>query len=135
MKQKHDICANCRFFCQTSDPESRQYFDDRSGECRRHPPRDHFIWTRTRVHHWCGEWSERASQPQTWQKISDHDKSSYPVLLYKKPSTVGQSLPLQSGIIVGYWNAAFNKWHDGADRLFDREDFSHWMPLPDPPKS
>ena len=41
--------------------------------------------------------------------------------------------PTAAGMIIGYWNAAFNKWHDDGDRLFEYDEFTSWMDLPDPP--
>ncbi len=105
------------------------YFDDKSGECRRSPPRDHFTWQRTRSYHWCGEWRATEDDKPDWQKLATHKKDANPVLLYRK-----DALCRQSGMIVGYWNSAFNKWHDDGDRLFDFTEFTDWMPLPAPPK-
>jgi hypothetical protein len=129
MPTKQETCATCKFFSQDSDPESRMYFDTKSGECRRRPPRDHFSWTRTRPYHWCGEWRGADEKALAWQKIASHKKDESPVLLYKK-----DAFCQQSGMIVGYWNSAFNRWHDDGDRLFDQNEFTEWMALPDPPK-
>jgi hypothetical protein len=129
MDRKTQHCSNCRFFCQDVDPENRLYFDERSGECRRNPPRDNFSWTRARSYHWCGEWSGKGGgAPTGWQRMSAHPKDARPVLLYKSGAHCRQS-----GMIVGYWNAAFGKWHDDGDRLFEAGEFTAWMDLPEPP--
>jgi hypothetical protein len=128
--KKQQLCSNCRFFCQDIDPENRLYFDDRSGECRRNPPRDNFSWMRTRSNHWCGEWKGKGETATGWQRISAHPKDSRAVLLYKK-----DSLCRRSGVIVGYWNAAFGKWHDDGDRLFEANEFTAWMELPSAPEN
>jgi hypothetical protein len=122
-------CATCRFYCQEIDPENRLYFDENSGECRRHPPQSNFVWFKTRPAHWCGEWQARSEKSRTWQRVSTHSKDDRPVLLYKRGAFCKQS-----GMVVGYWNARFNKWHDDADGLFEHDDFSHWMDLPEPPE-
>ena len=125
--RKTQTCANCRFFCQEIDPENRLYFDEKSGECRRHPPRDNFSWFRTRAYHWCGDWQARGEQSAGWQRMSSHPRDDRPVLLYKR-----DAFCRQSGVIVGYWNAAFGKWHDDGDRLFEYGEFTAWMELPPP---
>ncbi|MEJ2118202.1 MAG: DUF551 domain-containing protein [Alphaproteobacteria bacterium] len=127
---KQQRCANCRYFCQDVDPESRLYFDEKSGECRRRPPHNNFSWWRTRSYHWCGEWEERADiKKRAWQRLSAHPRNEQPVLLYKRGA-----LCKQSGMIVAYWNAAFSKWHDDGDRLFEYGEFTNWMDLPEPPE-
>lgn len=128
MDRNKQLCSNCRFFCQDVDPENRLYFDERSGECRRNPPRDNFSWQRARSYHWCGEWRSRGEGPAGWQRMSEHPKDARPVLLYKKGAHCRQS-----GMIVAYWNAAFGKWHDDGDRLFEAGEFTAWMDLPMPP--
>ena len=60
--RRRQLCSNCRFYCQDVDPENRLYFDERSGECRRNPPRDNFSWLRSRSYHWCGEWQPRTGK-------------------------------------------------------------------------
>lgn len=126
--RNQQFCASCRYYCQDIDPENRLYYDDKSGECRRHPPQSNFVWYRTRPLHWCGEWERQTEKPPSWQRISTHAKDSKPVLLYKK-----DEFCKQSGMLVGYWNARFNKWHDDGDRLFEHNEFSHWVALPEPP--
>lgn len=126
--RKTQTCANCRFFCQEIDPENRLYFDEKSGECRRHPPRDNFSWFRTRAYHWCGDWQARGEKSAGWQRMSSHPLDERPVLLYKR-----DAFCRQSGVIVGYWNAAFGKWHDDGDRLFEFGEFTAWMELAPPP--
>jgi hypothetical protein len=128
--RKTRLCANCRYFCQDVDTENRFYFDDKSGECRRHPPRENFSWFRTRAYHWCGEWQPQGTRAAVWQRLSTHPKTDQAVLLYK-----AGAFCRQSGMIVGYWNSAFNKWHDDGDRLFEYGDFTAWMELPEPPES
>ena len=128
MKRRSQLCSNCRYFCQDVDSENRLYFDDKSGECRRHPPRDNFSWLRTRSYHWCGDWEGDAKISSGWQKLSTHPRNDGAVLLYKK-----DSLCRQSGMIVAYWNSAFSKWHDDGDRLFEHNEFSAWMDLPEKP--
>jgi hypothetical protein len=128
--RKTQLCSNCRFFCQDVDPENRYYFDEKSGECRRNPPHDNFAWVRTRSYHWCGDWQAQGSKPGGWQRLSTHPRDERPVLLYKK-----DGFCRQSGMIVGYWNTAFGKWHDDGDRLFQPGEFTAWMELPDPPES
>jgi hypothetical protein len=130
LERKKELCSNCQFFCQDVDPENRLYFDEKSGECRRNPPRDNFSWHRTRAYHWCGEWQGKTSGAAGWQRMSAHPKDSRPVLLFKKGGFCRQS-----GVIVGYWNTAFNKWHDDGDRLFEFNEFTAWMYLPAPPES
>jgi hypothetical protein len=131
MDPKKQFCSNCRFFCQDADSESRLYYDEKSGECRRQPPHANFSWVRTRPHHWCGEWQPRALGPATvWQRLSAHPKDDRPVLLYKHGAFCRQS-----GMIVAYWNSAFGKWHDDGDRLFEYNEFVAWMELPKPPSS
>jgi hypothetical protein len=127
--QKAPSCATCRFYCQTIDPENRLYFDENSGECRRHPPHGSFVWHKTRPQHWCGEWRPQAERVRSWERIATHAKDDKPVLLYKKGAFCKQS-----GMLVGYWNARFNKWHDDGDRLFEHDEFSHWIALPEPPE-
>jgi len=127
-RKKKEVCANCRFFCQEVDPENRPYFDEKSGECRRHPPRDNFSWMRTRAYHWCGEWAAKTEKPLGWQSLSAHPQDERPVLLYQKGA-----LCRRAGMIVGYWNTAFGKWHDDGDRLFEFHDFTAWMELPSAP--
>jgi hypothetical protein len=126
--RKTQTCANCRFFCQEIDPENRLYFDEKSGECRLHPPRDNFSWFRTRAYHWCGDWQARGEKSAGWQRMSSHPLDERPVLLYKR-----DAFCRQSGVIVGYWNAAFGKWHDDGDRLFEFGEFTAWMELAPPP--
>jgi hypothetical protein len=128
--RKTQLCANCRFFCQDVDPENRYYFDEKSGECRRNPPHDNFAWVRTRSYHWCGDWQPPSAKAAGWQRLSSHPRDNRPVLLYKK-----DGFCRQSGMIIGYWNAAFGKWHDDGDRLFENGEFTAWMELPDPPES
>lgn len=130
IKRRTELCANCRYFCQDLDPESRLYFDEKSGECRRNPPRDNFSWLRTRAYHWCGEWLPQTKEEASWQQLSTHPRDEKPVLLYKK-----DAFCRQYGVIVCYWNAAFNKWHDDGDRLFERNEFTAWKDLPDKPDS
>jgi hypothetical protein len=127
--QKKPACATCRFYCHSIDPENRLYFDESSGECRRNPPHNSFAWHKTRPEHWCGEWQPQADKVRAWQRIGTHAKDEKPVLLYKKGAFCKQS-----GLMVGYWNARFNKWHDDGDRLFEHDEFSHWMALPEPPE-
>jgi hypothetical protein len=129
MKSRHECCATCKFYCQEDDPENRMYFDSKSGECRRAPPRDHFTWTRTRSYHWCGEWQGREERAAIWQKIPAHERDAKPVLLYRQ-----DDFCQQAGMIVAYWNAAFNRWHDDGERLFEFNEFTAWMSLPEPPK-
>jgi hypothetical protein len=128
--RKTQLCSNCRFFCQDVDPENRYYFDEKSGECRRNPPHDNFAWVRTRSYHWCGDWQAQGLKPGGWQRLSTHPRDERPVLLYKR-----DGFCRQSGMIVGYWNTAFGKWHDDGDRLFEPGEFTAWMELPDPPES
>jgi hypothetical protein len=130
METKHDCCATCRFFCQEVDPENRLYFDSKSGECRFAPPRDHFVWLKTRLYHWCGQWQSKEDRVRTWQKTSAHADGDEAVLLFRK-----DAFCQGGGMIVGYWNKGFKKWHDGGDQLLEREQISHWMTLPDPPVS
>jgi hypothetical protein len=130
MDRKRQQCANCRYFCQDIDPENRLYFDEKSGECRRYPPRDNFAWLRTRAYHWCGEWESKAQKDAGWQRLSSHPMDERPVLLYKK-----DAFCRRSGVIVGYWNSAFAKWHDDGDRLFEFNEFTAWRELPEPPES
>ena len=129
IERQQQSCATCRFYCQTIDPENRLYFDENSGECRRHPPRGSYIWHKTRPTHWCGEWQPQSEKARTWQRVATHGKDDAPVLLYKKGAFCKQS-----GMLIGYWNARFNKWHDDGDRLFEHDEFSHWMALPEPPE-
>ncbi len=126
---KQQCCDNCRFFCQNTDVENRLYFDENSGECRRHPPHNSFVWHKTRPLHWCGEWQPLSEITRSWQRISTHAKDDAPVLLYKKGAFCRQS-----GMLVGYWNARFSKWHDDGDRLFEHDEFSHWIALPYAPE-
>lgn|GEM_PF-4545945 len=130
METRAECCANCRFFCQEVDAENRLYYDSKSGECRSGPPRDHFVWLKTRTYHWCGQWQSKERRVLSWRKVSSHPNNEEAVLLYRK-----QSFCNQSGIIVCTWNRSFNKWHDGGDQLFDREYVSDWMPLPEVPES
>lgn len=129
MNKRTAFCANCKFFCQDVDPDNRLYFDEKAGECRALPPSDNFVWKKTRLHHWCGHWQPSQEIQVQWAKTEDHNGSSKPVLLYRN-----QSFCKNSGFIVGYWNEAFNKWHDGGDQLFDRDHATHWMILPKPPQ-
>ncbi len=129
IKKRAKVCATCRYFCQEVDPENRLYFDEKSGECRATPPVDHFVWKKTRLYHWCGSWEAQEEQQLIWKKISLHPQDGNPVLLYRKGKFCKQS-----GVVVGYWNAAFNKWHDDGDQLIDRDGITEWMPLPEPPK-
>jgi hypothetical protein len=122
------LCGTCRFFCQDIDPENRNYFDAKSGECRRSPPRDNFSWSKTRSYHWCGDWQPYSGKLAGWQRLSSHPRDDRPVLLYKK-----DGFCRQSGVIVGYWNSAFGKWHDDGDQLFEHNEFIAWMELPEPP--
>lgn len=126
---RQQSCATCRFFCQETDPENRAYFDENSGECRRKPPHSNFAWVRTRIYHWCGEWQPHEEKTRSWQRITTHPRDERPLLVYKNGGFCRQS-----GMMVVYWNAAFNKWHDDGDRLFEKSEFSDWMDLPDPPK-
>jgi hypothetical protein len=129
LSPKHQRCGNCRFFCQDPDPENRLYFDEKSGECRRSPPHTNFTWCRTRLQHWCGEWQPQTDKMQDWQRISAHPRDGRPAILYRRGGFCRQS-----GMIIGYWNAPFNKWHDDGDRLFEYNEFTAWMDLPDPPE-
>ena len=126
--RRKQLCSSCRFFCQDVDPEKRLYFDEKSGECRRHPPQDNFSWLRTRSFHWCGEWQPQSESSTDWQRLSSHPLDDRPALLYKR-----DAFCRQAGVIVGYWNAAFSKWHDDGDRLFEHAEFTAWMDLPKPP--
>jgi hypothetical protein len=128
MHARNEVCATCRFFCQDIDPESRLYFDAKSGECRFGPPRDHFIWQKTKLFHWCGQWQSKESGARGWQKISARSDGDEALLLFRR-----NSFCRESGMIVGYWNKGFKKWHDGGDQLLEREQISHWMQLPEPP--
>jgi hypothetical protein len=128
MKRRTRFCSNCRHFCQEIDPQNRLYFDEKSGECRRNPPRDNFSWMRTRAYHWCGEWEAEGQKTDNWQRMSDHPKDERAVLLYKK-----DAFCRHSGVIVAYWNTSFGKWHDDGDRLFEYGEFSAWMELPEKP--
>jgi hypothetical protein len=130
METRHECCANCRYFCQQIDPENRLYFDEKTGECRAGPPRDHFVWLRTRLYHWCGQWQPKEDRVRQWLKTSAHKDGDEAVLLFRKGAFCQQS-----GFIVGYWNSGFSRWHDGGDQLLEREQISHWMKLPDPPSS
>lgn len=129
METRKECCATCKFFCQEVDPENRLYFDNKSGECRLTPPVDHFVWRKTRPYHWCGEWKAREQRARGWQKISGHPNDESAVLLFRKGKFCKQS-----GMIVGYWNNAFKKWHDDGDQLLDREEITDWMALPEPPQ-
>jgi hypothetical protein len=127
--RKQQRCANCRYFCQDTDPENRMYYDDKSGECRRHPPTANFAWNRTRLYHWCGEWEGASANTLKWQRLSTHPRTSEPVLLYRRGAFCKQS-----GMFVAYWNASYTKWHDDSDRLFENSEFTHWANLPIPPE-
>lgn len=131
MEPRPERCATCRYFCQDVDPESRLYFDPKSGECRKNPPIDHYVWQKTRPYHWCGQWqSKDEGRALVWRPLKTHAFDERPVLLY------GKSLQCKhTTMMVGYWNSAYAKWHDDGDRLFDREEFTHWMDLPSPPSS
>jgi hypothetical protein len=129
METRAKCCATCRFFCQEVDPENRLYFDSKSGECRAAPPIDHFVWRKTRPYHWCGGWQAQEDKLLVWKKISAHPQDDTPVILYRK-----DRFCKQSGMVIGYWNADFKKWHDDGDQLIDREDITGWIPLPEPPK-
>jgi hypothetical protein len=37
-------------------------------------------------------------------------------------------------MIIAYWNSVLSKWHDGDERLFEYDEFTGWMELPDPPE-
>lgn len=126
--RRKQLCANCSFYCQDVDPENRLYFDDKSGECRRNPPHGNFAWFRTRSYHWCGEWQSRSARVTSWQRPATHPKDDHPVLLYKR-----DAFCRQNGMIVGYWNNAFGKWHDDGDQLFEPTEFTAWIDLPEPP--
>lgn len=126
---EHNHCEGCRFFCQEVDAENRYYFDEASGQCRRSPPGEHFSWPRVRIHHWCGEWRPRV-RTREWQGFGTPPRPDRPVLLYKKGAFCKKS-----GMFVAYWNAAISKWHDGDERAFEYNEFTHWMDLPDPPKT
>jgi hypothetical protein len=128
MQTRNEVCATCRFFCQEIDPESRLYFDAKSGECRLGPPRDHFVWQRTKLFHWCGQWRPKDVDARGWQRINACSDGDEALLLFRK-----HSFCQGAGMIIGYWNRGFKKWHDGADQLLEREQVSHWMALPDPP--
>lgn len=128
IERKNQLCANCRYYCQDGDSENRLYFDEKSGECRRNPPHGNFSWFRTRSHHWCGEWEAQGSARARWARLSTHPRDDRPVLLYRKGGFCRQS-----GMIVAYWNSAFGKWHDDGDRLFEYNEFTGWMELPEPP--
>ncbi len=131
IERRKQLCSNCRFYCQEVDSENRLYFDEKSGECRRSPPRDNFSWLRTRSYHWCGEWQPHGGQTTAeWRRMSEHTGDDRPVLLYKQGAFCRKA-----GTIVGYWNAAFGKWHDDGDRLFEHDDFTAWMELPGQPRS
>jgi hypothetical protein len=130
MESRHEVCGNCRFFCQDVDPENRLYFDSKSGECRAAPPRDHFIWPKTKLFHWCGHFQTKNAVPREWRKTSAHGGDDKTALLYRSGSFCQQA-----GIVVGYWNQGFKKWHDGGDLLLEREYISHWMVLPEAPSS
>lgn len=130
LERKRETCSNCRFYSQEVDPEQRFYYDDRSGECRRNPPTNNFVWFRTRPTSWCGEWQPATEKDlRVWQRVSTHLKDAAPVLLYKRGAFCKQS-----GMMIGYWNARFSKWHDDADLLFEHDEFSHWIALPEPPE-
>jgi Protein of unknown function (DUF551) len=129
MVAKTKCCATCRFFCQEIDPENRLYFDGKSGECRANPPADHFIWKKTRPYHWCGMWQAPENKELMWSKISMHTQDEHPVLLFRRGKFCKQA-----GMVVGYWNSGFKKWHDDGDQLIDHNEITDWMPLPDPPK-
>ncbi len=129
MKSNAEYCATCRFYCQDGDPEDRLYYDTKTGECRRNPPQTHFVWHRVRPVQWCGEWQAKGGKVRHWQKIATHPKDSAPVLLFKRGEFCKGG-----GVVVAYWNAGFNKWHDDGDRLFAFDDATHWMELPEPPE-
>jgi hypothetical protein len=130
MQSRTKTCANCCFFCQDVDPESRLYFDSKSGECRATPPIDHFVWRKTRPYHWCGGWQAVEDKlPASWAKIGAHPKDDKPVLLYRE-----NRFCKQAGMVIGYWNSSFKKWHDDGDQLIGSEEITDWMQLPEPPK-
>jgi hypothetical protein len=129
MQSRSKCCATCRFFCQDVDPESRLYFDANSGECRAYPPSDHFVWKKTRPYHWCGGWGAREEKQPGWNKTATHPKDAKPVILYRE-----KRFCKQAGMVIGYWNASFEKWHDDGDQLIDSGEITDWMPLPAPPK-
>ena len=128
MEARQECCATCHFFCQDLDPDNMLYFDNKSGECRISPPKDHFVWLKTRPYHWCGQWQPKERRAAQWQQASSETNKNEAVLLFQ-PDTFCQS----AGMIVGYWNAIFNKWHDGGDKLMEKEKITHWMSLPKPP--
>jgi hypothetical protein len=124
-----EYCATCRFYCQDGDPEDLLYYDTQTGECRRTPPHTHFVWHRVRPLQWCGEWQAKGGAAPAWRKISTHPKTGTPVLLYRRGDFCKGC-----GVVVAYWNTAFNKWHDGGDRLFEFDDATDWMELPQAPE-
>jgi hypothetical protein len=128
MQPKTQTCATCRFFCQDDEAKKTMYFDPQTGECRFGPPSDNYTWKRTRPEHWCGQWKAHAGKQLIWRKITSHEKDATPVLLFQQ-----SKFCRKSGMIIGYWNDQFNKFHDDGDRLIGRDEVTDWMPLPDPP--
>ena len=67
------------------------------------------------------EWQPIETAPKTGRsRFLGHDSGPYLLL------SDGGELP-----VIGFWNGRF--WDDG-DFQSTMEGFTHWMPLPDPPK-
>jgi hypothetical protein len=62
-------------------------------------------------------------EPLKWQSIDTAPRDGTEVLLTN---------PRPGAVCVGFWNG--KSWDDG-DFYDDLGDFTHWMPLPEPPES
>jgi hypothetical protein len=127
-KKNNRLCENCCYFCHEIDAENRYYFDESTGQCRLAPPGEHFSWPRVRVNHWCGKW-QPLNKGAEWRGFATPPNPDRPVLLYKKGRFCKKN-----GMIIAYWNSVLSKWHDGDERLFEYDEFTGWMELPDPPE-
>jgi hypothetical protein len=79
--------------------------------------------------HWCGNWEEQSGKSRNWARLTTPPATDRAVLLYKKGG-----MCRNSGVAITYWSAAFNKWHDDGDRLFEYNEFTHFMDLPESPE-
>lgn len=79
--------------------------------------------------HWCGNWEEQSGKSRNWARLTAPPETDRAVLLYKKGG-----MCRNSGVAIAYWSAAFNKWHDDGDRLFEYNEFTHFMDLPKSPE-
>ena len=69
---------------------------------------------------------------QEWQDISTAPKDGTPILMFKRPRIY--SRPYVWGYVrICRWSG--NYWFVAQSGSIDAEEnFTHWMPLPEPPK-